>query len=72
MRHIAIRVPTIILEELRRRATENERSLSGEIRLALKEHLKLAASRSGGKRKGDDSKRKDIYEIEKQQRRAAD
>jgi hypothetical protein len=40
MKHTAIRIPKEILEELRRSAAQNERSLSGEIRLALRQYLR--------------------------------
>jgi hypothetical protein len=40
MKHTAIRIPEEIIEELRRIAVQNERSLSGEIRLALRQYLR--------------------------------
>jgi predicted DNA-binding protein len=40
MKHTAIRIPNEILEELKRSAAQNERTLSSEIRLALKLYLR--------------------------------
>ena len=39
MEHTAIRIPSTFLRELKRRAKRNERSVSAEIRMALKAYL---------------------------------
>lgn len=40
MKHTALRLPERILEDLKTVARANERSVSGEIRLALRQHIK--------------------------------
>jgi hypothetical protein len=40
MGHVTIRIPEEIIEELKRSAAQNERTLSSEIRLALKLYLR--------------------------------
>jgi hypothetical protein len=45
---LSARVPAELIDLLSRRAEQEERSLSGEVRLALREHLRVRPLEPGG------------------------